>query len=166
MLFDEVLQLFLEIEKEMRIFFNIFFPLWTLEVFAYADDVLKEFFSEFFGHLFHQPRRDKIDLCIDVHPNINQTHIFFYWSVSDYEIFVIELDVVRVHCDWKLQYFLKTRLVVNWSGKKEDFFRWMVKSTVTDSLEERLSSGEQREMVLSVTNSAVSGNLFFLSRNF
>jgi hypothetical protein len=56
--------------------------------------------------------------------------------------------------------------VVNGPGEKEKLFTGMIKSTVADSLKKGLPLGEKRYVVERIPYSAVSGYLFFGSRNF
>lgn len=150
----------------MRIFFNIFLPFRTFEVFADSDDIFEKFLSKVFGHFFHEPCGDEIHFCINIHPNINKSNILFDWSVPDNEIFIIKLNIVRIHIRLKLKELLKMFFVVDRSSEKEKLFTGMIKSTVADSLEKGLPLGEKRYVVERISYSAVSGYLFFGSRNF
>lgn len=166
MLLKKLFQLFLEIEKKVGIFFNIFLPLGTLEIFADFDNVFKKILSKVFGDLFHEPCWDKIYLYINIHANINKANVFFNWSISDYEVFVIELNVIRIHLHRKFKKLLQIWLVMNWSRKQEELFTGVVQSAVANTLEKGLSCCKKRYMILSVSDSTVSGYLFFLLRNF
>lgn len=150
----------------MRIFFNIFLPFGTFEVFADSDDIFEKFLSKVFGHFFHEPCGDEIHFCINIHPNINKPNILFYWSVSYNEIFVIKLNIVRIHIRLKFKKLLKMFLVVDRPSEEEKLFARMIKSTVAYSLEIGLSLGEKRYVVKRISYSAVSSYLFFGSRNF
>jgi hypothetical protein len=55
---------------------------------------------------------------------------------------------------------------VNRASKEENLFAWVVKSTVSDSLEKGLSTSKKRHVVLSVADSTVASDLFFVSGNF
>ena len=166
MLLEVLLYLFLEIQKKVWVFFNIFLPFWTFEVFADSDNIFKEFLSKIFWDFLHQPCRNIRNFCIYVHTYVNDSNIFFNGSVSDDEIFVIELDIIGIHLHWKLKNILKIWFIMNRSSEKENLFVGVVKSTVSDSLEKRLSCGEQRDVILCIADSTVSGYLFLLSRNF
>lgn len=53
MLLEKLFYLFLEIQKKMRIFFNIFFPFRAFKVFADPHNIFEEFFTKVLGYFFH-----------------------------------------------------------------------------------------------------------------
>lgn len=131
----------------MWIFLNIFLPLWSFKVFADSDDIFKEILSKIFRDFLHQPCWDEIDLCVQIHPNINDTKILLNGPIPDDKVFVVKLDVFWIQSDGKFQKLLEVRLVMNWSSKEENLFVWVIKSTVADSLKKGLSTCKKRHLV-------------------
>jgi hypothetical protein len=76
------------------------------------------------------------------------------------------LDAFRIHRYGKFKGLLEVRFIVNRASKEENLFAWVVKSTVSDSLEKGLSTSKKWHAVLGVADSAVASDLFFVSGNF
>ena len=55
---------------------------------------------------------------------------------------------------------------MNRASKEEKLFVWAIKSTIGDSLKKGLSTFKKGHLVLSVANSAVASDLFFVSGDF
>lgn len=150
----------------MRIFFYIFLPLWPFEVFADSYDIFKELLSVIYRNFFHQPRWHKIYLCVNIHRDLNDSEILLNRSILDHKVFVVKLDAFRIHRYGKFKGLLEVRFIVNRASKEENLFAWVVKSTVSDSLEKGLSTSKKWHAVLGVADSAVASDLFFVSGNF
>ena len=142
--------------------FHLGLPLRPSKVGTRLHHHSKEVNAELLDYGFHDEQGNEVEFHIVVDGQTDGPPVYSCWYILDNEVVVVDLGVGLVYFGSEIQFLADFGLVVDGASKEENCFV-VFESVVADALEDGLSYGHQGNVVGTVADFVVAGNVLLLS---